>query len=145
MKGLIQRVSQGQVDVDGVTVGQISTGILLLLGVERDDDEARADKLLHKVQNYRIFSDNQGRMNLSLKDTGGELLVVSQFTLVADTAKGMRPGFSRGATPSEGERLYEYFVNQAKAAGLTVQTGRFGANMQVGLTNDGPVTFWLES
>lgn len=145
MKGLIQRVSQAQVDVDGVTVGQISTGILLLLGVERDDDEARADKLLHKVQNYRIFSDNQGRMNLSLKDTGGELLVVSQFTLVADTAKGMRPGFSRGATPSEGERLYEYFVNQAKAAGLTVQTGRFGANMQVGLTNDGPVTFWLES
>lgn len=145
MKGLIQRVSQAQVDVDGVTVGQISTGILLLLGVERDDDEARADKLLHKVQNYRIFSDNQGRMNLSLKDIGGELLVVSQFTLVADTAKGMRPGFSRGATPSEGERLYEYFVNQAKAAGLTVQTGRFGANMQVGLTNDGPVTFWLES
>jgi len=145
MKGLIQRVSQAQVDVDGVTVGKISTGILLLLGVERDDDEARADKLLHKVQNYRIFSDNQGRMNLSLKDTGGELLVVSQFTLVADTAKGMRPGFSRGATPSEGERLYEYFVNQAKAAGLTVQTGRFGANMQVGLTNDGPVTFWLES
>lgn len=145
MKGLIQRVSQAQVDVDGVTVGKISTGILLLLGVERDDDEARADKLLHKVQNYRIFSDNQGRMNLSLKDIGGELLVVSQFTLVADTAKGMRPGFSRGATPSEGERLYEYFVNQAKAAGLTVQTGRFGANMQVGLTNDGPVTFWLES
>lgn len=145
MKGLIQRVSQAQVDVDGTTVGKISTGILLLLGVERDDNEARADKLLHKVQNYRIFSDDQGRMNLSLKDIGGELLVVSQFTLVADTAKGMRPGFSRGATPADGERLYEYFVAQAKAAGLTTQTGQFGANMQVSLINDGPVTFWLES
>lgn len=145
MKGLIQRVTHAQVDVNETCVGKINTGLLLLLGVERDDNEERADKLLHKVQNYRIFSDEQGRMNLSLKDIGGELLVVSQFTLVADTAKGLRPGFSRGATPEDGERLYEYFVFKAKQAGLSVATGRFGANMQVSLTNDGPVTFWLES
>jgi len=145
MKGLIQRVTHAQVDVDGVTVGKINKGIVLLLGVERDDDETRADKLLHKIQNYRIFADDQGRMNLSLKDIEGELLIVSQFTLVADTAKGMRPGFSRGATPAEGERLYEYFVNKSKLTGLTIATGRFGANMHVSLTNDGPVTFWLES
>lgn len=145
MKGLIQRVSTAKVEVDGETVGEIAGGILLLLGVEREDNEAKADKLLHKVQNYRIFGDDQGRMNLSLQDTQGELLVVSQFTLVADTAKGMRPGFSKGATPAEGERLYQYFVSKAKETGLTVQTGRFGANMQVSLTNDGPVTFWLET
>lgn len=145
MKGLIQRVTHAQVDIDGETVGKINKGIVLLLGVERDDDEARADKLLHKVQNYRIFADDQGRMNLSLKDINGELLIVSQFTLVADTSKGMRPGFSRGATPAEGERLYEYFVSKSKVTGLTTATGRFGANMQVSLTNDGPVTFWLES
>lgn len=145
MKGLIQRVSQGQVDIDGIAVGKIGTGIVLLLGIEREDNEVRADKLLHKVQNYRIFPDDQGRMNLSLRDIDGELLIVSQFTLVADTAKGMRPGFSRGATPTEGERLYEYFISEAKAAGLRVQTGQFGANMQVSLSNDGPVTFWLES
>lgn len=145
MKGLIQRVSQGQVDIDGIAVGKIGTGIVLLLGIEREDNEVRADKLLHKVQNYRIFPDDQGRMNLSLKDIDGELLIVSQFTLVADTAKGMRPGFSRGATPTEGERLYEYFISEARAAGLRVQTGQFGANMQVSLSNDGPVTFWLES
>ncbi|HSG02841.1 MAG TPA: D-aminoacyl-tRNA deacylase [Marinobacterium sp.] len=145
MKGLIQRVSQGQVDIDGIAVGKIGTGIVLLLGIEREDNEVRADKLLHKVQNYRIFPDDQGRMNLSLKDIDGELLIVSQFTLVADTAKGMRPGFSRGATPTDGERLYEYFISEARAAGLRVQTGQFGANMQVSLSNDGPVTFWLES
>lgn len=145
MKGLIQRVSHAKVDVDGETVGQIEGGILLLLGVERDDDEAKAQKLLHKVLNYRIFSDDQGKMNLSLQDTGGALLIVSQFTLVADTAKGMRPGFSKGATPADGERLYNYFTAQAKQSGLKVETGQFGANMQVSLNNDGPVTFWLES
>jgi len=145
MKGLIQRVSQGQVDIDGIAVGKIGTGIVLLLGIEREDNEVRADKLLHKVQNYRIFPDDQGRMNLSLRDIDGELLIVSQFTLVADNAKGMRPGFSRGAAPTEGERLYEYFISEARAAGLRVQTGQFGANMQVSLSNDGPVTFWLES
>lgn len=145
MKGLIQRVSAAKVEVDGETVGEIAGGILLLLGVEREDNEVKAEKLLHKVQNYRIFGDDNGKMNLSLQDIQGELLVVSQFTLVADTAKGMRPGFSKGATPTEGERLYEYFISKAKGTGLRVQTGRFGANMQVSLTNDGPVTFWLET
>ena len=145
MKGLIQRVSAAKVEVDGEIVGEIGGGILLLLGVEREDNEVKAEKLLHKVQNYRIFGDDQGKMNLSLQDIQGELLVVSQFTLVADTAKGMRPGFSKGATPAEGERLYQYFVSKAKETGLNVQTGRFGANMQVSLTNDGPVTFWAET
>jgi D-tyrosyl-tRNA(Tyr) deacylase len=145
MKGLIQRVSAAKVEVDGETVGEIGGGILLLLGVEREDNEVKAEKLLHKVQNYRIFGDDQGKMNLSLQDIQGELLVVSQFTLVADTAKGMRPGFSKGATPAEGQRLYQYFVSKAKETGLNVQTGRFGANMQVSLTNDGPVTFWAET
>lgn len=145
MKGLIQRVSTAKVEVDGETVGEITGGILLLLGVERGDDETKADKLLHKVQNYRIFGDENDKMNLSLQDIQGELLVVSQFTLVADTAKGMRPGFSKGATPAEGERLYNYFVSQAQKTGLKIETGRFGANMQVSLTNDGPVTFWLET
>lgn len=145
MKGLIQRVTQAKVVVEGETVGEITEGVLLLLGVEREDDEAKADKLLHKVLSYRIFGDDQGKMNLSLSDIDGDLLVVSQFTLVADTAKGMRPGFSKGATPSEGERLYDYFVTKARQTGLKIQTGRFGANMQVSLTNDGPVTFWLES
>lgn len=145
MKGLIQRVSAAKVEVDGETVGEIGGGILLLLGVEREDNEVKAEKLLNKVQNYRIFGDDQGKMNLSLQDIQGELLVVSQFTLVADTSKGMRPGFSKGATPTEGERLYEYFVSKAIGTGLRVQTGRFGANMQVSLTNDGPVTFWLET
>jgi len=145
MKGLIQRVSQAKVEVSGETVGEIGAGILLLLGVEREDDEAKADKLLHKVQNYRIFSDDAGKMNLSLQDIRGELLVVSQFTLVAETAKGMRPGFSKGATPAEGERLYNYFVNKAQETGLKIQTGQFAADMQVSLTNDGPVTFWLET
>lgn len=145
MRGLIQRVSQAKVEVSGETVGEIGAGILLLLGVEREDNEAKADKLLHKVQNYRIFSDDAGKMNLSLQDIRGELLVVSQFTLVAETAKGMRPGFSKGATPAEGERLYNYFVNKAKETGLKIQTGQFAADMQVSLTNDGPVTFWLET
>jgi D-tyrosyl-tRNA(Tyr) deacylase len=145
MRGLIQRVSQAKVEVSGETVGEIGAGILLLLGVEREDNEAKADKLFHKVQNYRIFSDDAGKMNLSLQDIRGELLVVSQFTLVAETAKGMRPGFSKGATPAEGERLYNYFVNKAKETGLKIQTGQFAADMQVSLTNDGPVTFWLET
>lgn len=145
MKALIQRVSSARVEVDSEITGSITQGLLVLLGVEREDNESRADKLLHRITNYRVFGDQQGRMNLSLKDIDGELLIVSQFTLVADTSKGMRPGFSRGATPTEGERLYEYFVHQAQQSGLTVQTGRFGANMQVSLTNDGPVTFWLET
>lgn len=144
MKGLIQRVRHASVTVDGEITGAIDNGILLLLGVEKEDDEASADKLLKKVLNYRIFSDADDKMNLSLTDTAGGLLVVSQFTLVADTRKGLRPSFSSGATPAEGERLYNYFVEQARLIHNPVGTGRFGADMKVELLNDGPVTFLLE-
>ncbi|KPZ55983.1 D-tyrosyl-tRNA(Tyr) deacylase [Pseudoalteromonas sp. P1-13-1a] len=143
MQGLIQRVKHAKVEVDNQVIGQIEQGILLLLGVEKPDDEQTADKLLHKVSNYRIFNDENDKMNLSLKDIGGELLVVSQFTLAADTKKGMRPSFSSAATPSQANALYEYFVKQAKAQGVRVATGEFGADMQVSLCNDGPVTFNL--
>ena len=145
MKALIQRVSQAAVTVDSEEIGRIGAGILLLLGVEKSDDAAAVDKLLQRVLNYRIFPDAAGKMNLSLRDSGGGLLVVSQFTLVADTRKGLRPSFSSGALPQDGERLYELFVQQARAAWPTVATGKFGADMQVALVNDGPVTFWLES
>ncbi|MFC3032935.1 D-aminoacyl-tRNA deacylase [Pseudoalteromonas fenneropenaei] len=144
MIGLIQRVSHAQVVVAGETVGAIKQGILLLLGVEQQDNEQSVEKLLHKVSNYRIFTDENGKMNLSLRDIQGELLVVSQFTLAADTKKGMRPSFSSAATPAQAEALYEAFVAQAKASGLNVATGRFGADMQVSLCNDGPVTFQLQ-
>lgn len=143
MQGLIQRVTHAKVEVSGECVGAIGKGILLLLGVEKLDDESTADKLLHKVSNYRIFTDVAGKMNLSLKDIEGELLVVSQFTLAADTKKGMRPSFSSAGTPAQAEALYDYFVAQAKAAGIKVQTGQFAADMQVSLCNDGPVTFNL--
>ncbi|WP_299731796.1 D-aminoacyl-tRNA deacylase [uncultured Endozoicomonas sp.] len=144
MKGLIQRVKHASVVVDGETVGQINEGILLLLGVEKQDTEATADKLLEKVLKYRIFSDEQGKMNLGLKDAGGELMVVSQFTLVADTRKGLRPGFSSGATPEQGEKLYDYFVQRARSLHNGVATGQFGADMKITLLNDGPVTFMLD-
>ena len=145
MKGLIQRVSHAKVIVDGVTVGEIDGGILLLLGVEKDDTPKQANKLLEKVLKYRIFSDDDGKMNRSLTDIGGGLLIVSQFTLVADTRKGLRPGFSSGASPALGERLYETFVAQARALHIgTVATGQFGADMKVSLLNDGPVTFMLD-
>ena len=143
MQGLIQRVKQAKVEVAGAVVGEISQGILLLLGVEKQDTEQSAQKLLHKVSNYRIFTDEQGKMNLSLKDIKGELLVVSQFTLAADTKKGMRPSFSSAGTPEQANTLYEYFIAEAKKSGLTVAAGRFGAAMQVSLCNDGPVTFNL--
>jgi len=148
MIGLIQRVARAEVVVDGAPVGRIGSGIVLLLAVQRGDVEATGDRLLDRVLSYRIFADAQQRMNLSLLDTRGELLVVSQFTLAADTQKGTRAGFSRAATPAEGERLYDYFVSRARIraapAGVGIATGRFGADMQVTLTNDGPVTFWLE-
>ncbi|GLQ33492.1 D-aminoacyl-tRNA deacylase [Litoribrevibacter albus] len=144
MKGLIQRVSKASVTVDGVVTGAIDHGILLLLGVEKDDDQASAEKLLKKVLGYRIFSDSEGKMNLNLQQVGGGLLVVSQFTLVADTKKGTRPGFSKGATPEQGEALYDYFVKQAHIQHPLVEIGRFGADMKVELLNDGPVTFLLE-
>lgn len=144
MKALIQRVTQASVTVDGDVVGEIGTGLLLLLGVEKDDNEARADRLLQKVLAYRVFNDDAGKMNLSLRDIQGGLLAVSQFTLVADTRKGLRPGFSSGATPADGERLYDHFVQQARQQWPTVATGCFGADMKVALVNDGPVTFLLE-
>ena len=145
MKGLIQRVSHAKVIVDGVTVGEIDGGILLLLGVEKDDTPEKAHKLLEKVLKYRLFSDDDGKMNRSLTDIGGGLLIVSQFTLVADTRKGLRPSFSSGASPALGEELYQTFVAKAQAIHLgTVATGQFGADMKVSLLNDGPVTFMLE-
>ena len=143
MIGLVQRVSQASVTVDGTVIGDIDRGILLLLGVQRGDDEAKAGKLLNKLLNYRIFPDDDGKMNRSLRDIDGELLVVSQFTLAADTSKGTRPGFSRAAAPADAERLYEYFLSCAGQE-ITTAAGRFGANMAVSLVNDGPVTFWLE-
>ena len=145
MKALIQRVSSASVDIDAKCVGNIGRGLLILLGVEKNDDKAAADKLLKKVVGYRIFPDQEGKMNLNLQQIEGQLLVVSQFTLVADTKKGLRPGFSSGASPEHGEQLYNYFVEQAKEPIAKVETGQFGASMQVNLTNDGPVTFWLES
>ncbi len=143
MIALIQRVSQARVAVAGDTVGAIGRGILALVGVERGDTEARAQRLLERVLGYRVFPDVEGRMNLSLRDVGGGLLLVSQFTLVADTTKGMRPSFSSAAPPDEGRRLFEHLVVLARAAHPDVATGRYGADMQVALVNDGPVTFWL--
>ncbi|QQZ29403.1 D-tyrosyl-tRNA(Tyr) deacylase [Thiothrix subterranea] len=144
MIGLIQRVSHAQVDIDGVTVGQIERGILLLLGVEKADTEAQAERLLERVLGYRIFPDAQGKMNLSLREISGGLLIVPQFTLPADTRKGMRPSFTPAAPPDQGKTLFTYFVEQARQQLTMVQTGVFGADMQVSLTNDGPVTFWLQ-
>lgn len=143
MIGLIQRVKQASVDIDGSTVGAIDTGLLVLLGVEQEDNEQKAKKLAERISKYRIFNDENGKMNLNLQQAEGSLLVVSQFTLVADTKSGNRPGFSRGASPEQGKALYEYFVECCKSLGLTVETGQFGADMQVSLVNDGPVTFSL--
>lgn len=124
--------------------GAIGQGLLVLLGVEQGDDEAKADKLLHRVSGYRIFPDQEGKMNLNVSQIGGSLLVVSQFTLAADTKRGMRPSFSCGAHPSEAERLYDYFVAKASASGIPTETGRFAADMKVALVNEGPTTFWLQ-
>ena len=144
MIGLLQRVTHASVEVEGAIVGEIGAGILLLLGVERGDSEREAERLAERVATYRIFDDSAGRMNVSLADAGGALLVISQFTLAAETRKGTRPGFSTAAMPADGERLYECFVAAARRRLREVATGRFGARMQVSLTNDGPVTFWLE-
>ncbi|WP_429100244.1 D-aminoacyl-tRNA deacylase [Aeromonas veronii] len=144
MIALIQRVSEACVTVKGEVTGAIGQGLLVLLGVEQGDDEAKADKMLHKVSGYRVFSDENGKMNLNVSQIGGSLLVVSQFTLAADTKSGMRPSFSCGAHPSEAERLYDYFVAKAAASGIPTATGRFAADMKVALVNDGPVTFWLQ-
>lgn len=143
MIALIQRVTRAHVDVDGETVGEIATGLLAFVAVEPDDTEARADRLLERLLGYRIFPDTQDKMNLALRDTGGGLLLVPQFTLAADTRKGMRPSFASAAPPVLGERLYGYLLARARAAHLQVESGRFGAHMRVHLVNDGPVTFWL--
>ncbi|MFS1702543.1 D-aminoacyl-tRNA deacylase [Alteromonas sp. AMM-1] len=144
MIGLVQRVSEASVTVEANVIGQIGKGILLLLGVEKDDGQAQIDKLVKKISQYRLFSDEQGKMNLNIQQTGGAILVVSQFTLVADTQKGNRPGFSRGASPAIGQQLYLQFVDALKATGIPVQTGEFGADMKVHLINDGPVTFHFQ-
>ena len=144
MKAVIQRVGFASVTVDQELVARISHGILVLLGVEKGDDEARADWLAEKIAGLRIFSDKDGKMNLSVAEVGGELLVVSQFTLAGNCSKGKRPSFDTAAPPEEGKRLYEYFVQAARRAGLPVETGIFQADMQVSLVNDGPVTFILE-
>lgn len=144
MIALIQRVSSAKVEVDGEIVGQIGKGLLVLLGVEKDDNRQKADKLAEKVLNYRVFSDADDKMNLNVQQVAGEVLVVSQFTLVADTQKGLRPSFSKGATPSLANELYEYFAQKCGEK-VNVECGRFAADMQVSLVNEGPVTFWLNS
>jgi len=145
MIALIQRVTRSDVLVDGQTVGAICSGVLALIGVRRGDDVAAADRLLERLLSYRVFPDEQGKMNLSLRDTQGGLLLVPQFTLAADTHKGTRAGFSTAAPPDEANRLFTYLLDRARTAHVTVAAGVFGANMQVSLVNDGPVTFWLET
>ena len=141
MIGFIQRVSQANVTVAGEVIGEIGYGMLVLLGVEKKDGDEEIEKLANKLCRYRMFNDEDGKMNLNIEQVGGEFLVVSQFTLVADTQKGNRPGFSRGASPEHGKAIYKKFVDTLKSKGMTVATGEFGADMQVGLINDGPVTF----
>jgi D-aminoacyl-tRNA deacylase len=145
MIALLQRVSQAKVEIDGKSVGSIGPGLLVLLGVRPADDQAAALKLLSRLLQYRVFADEAGKMNLSLTQVKGELLLVPQFTLAADTAKGLRPGFSTAAPPELGRRLFDFFVQAARTQHGRVETGEFGAHMQVSLTNDGPVTIWLES
>ncbi len=145
MIGLLQRVSSARVEVAGATVGAIERGLLVLVGVQRGDDPGRADRLLERILGYRVFPDQAGRMNLSLRDIGGGLLLVPQFTLAADTHKGTRASFTAAAAPGLGAELFDRLVAEARLAHPLVETGRFGADMQVSLVNDGPVTFWIES
>lgn len=144
MIALIQRVTAAKVEVEGEITGQIGKGLLVLLGVEKEDNHAKAEKLSEKVLNYRVFSDQDGKMNLNVQQAGGAILVVSQFTLAADTQKGLRPSFSKGASPALAEEMYDYFVEKCGQK-ISTFTGRFAADMQVSLTNDGPVTFWLNT
>ncbi|MEN5030342.1 D-aminoacyl-tRNA deacylase [Pseudomonas sp. Ps21-P2] len=145
MKALLQRVSQARVDVAGETIGAIDQGLMVLIGIEPQDTPTSADKMLHKLLNYRVFSDADAKMNLSLTDVNGGLLLVSQFTLAADTKSGMRPSYSKAAPPALGAELFGYLVTKARTSHPTVETGQFGADMQVHLVNDGPVTFLLET
>lgn len=144
MKAVLQRVREARVDIDGQTVGAIGPGLLVLLCAERGDSDAVGDRLLAKILKLRIFSDDAGKMNRSVQDIGGGLLVVSQFTLAADASGGNRPSFTQAAPPDEGRRLYDYFVAQARVAHPVVATGEFGADMKVHLLNDGPVTIPLQ-
>ncbi|MGR3714650.1 MAG: D-aminoacyl-tRNA deacylase [Shimia sp.] len=144
MRALLQRVSEASVKVDGAVVGQSGPGLLVLICAMMGDTEAQADKLAAKVAKCRIFQDDAGKLNRSVVDTGGSALVVSQFTLAADTRSGNRPGFSSAAAPADGERLYEYFAAQLAAQGVPVETGEFGADMKVALVNDGPITIWMD-
>ena len=144
MIGLLQRVQQAQVDIGAERVASIGAGLLVLVGVQHDDNEATADRLLERLLGYRVFADAEGKMNLSIKQVAGELLLVPQFTLAADTRSGMRPGFSTAASPAAGEQLFAYLLEQAHKQPLPVASGQFGEDMQVSLVNDGPVTFWLE-
>ena len=144
MIGLLQRVSSAQVVVDGAVIGAIDGGLMVLVCAERNDTEKEADALLAKLLSYRVFADEAGKMNRSVADVAGGLLLVPQFTLAADTRSGTRPSFSPAAAPEDGRRLFEYFVAQARLKHPVVQTGQFGADMKVSLTNDGPVTFWLQ-
>lgn len=145
MRALIQRVSEASVTVDGETVGEIGPGLLILVCAMQGDSAAQADQLAAKISRLRIFKDEGGKMNRSVLDTGGSALVVSQFTLAADTRRGNRPGFSTAAAPADGERLYEYFADQLTRIGLGTAKGRFGADMKVRLLNDGPVTIWMDT
>lgn len=144
MRVLIQRVTDASVTIDGEICGQIGPGLLILICAMQGDTEAQADHLATKIAKLRIFADAAGKMNLSVRDIGGSALIVSQFTLAADTKRGNRPGFSAAAPPDVAEQLYEYFVAQMAAQQIPVQTGRFGADMAVTLTNDGPVTIWMD-
>jgi D-tyrosyl-tRNA(Tyr) deacylase len=145
MIGLLQRVSRAEVRIGEKSVGSIGQGLLVLVGVRPDDDEAGAERLLERLLQYRVFADAAGKMNLSLRQIQGELLLVPQFTLAADTSKGLRPGFSTAAAPDLGRRLFDLLVESARTEHGRVESGVFGAHMQVSLTNDGPVTIWLES
>ncbi|EBA06434.1 D-aminoacyl-tRNA deacylase [Sagittula stellata] len=145
MRALIQRVTAARVEIGGSTVGEIGPGLMILVCAMQGDTEAEADRLAAKIAKLRIFRDDEDRMNRSVIDTGGAALVVSQFTLAADTSRGNRPGFSAAARPDEGERLYNHFAAQIQTLGIPVATGRFGADMAVSLTNDGPVTVWMDT
>jgi D-aminoacyl-tRNA deacylase len=145
MIGLLQRVTQASVEVDGKQIARIGHGLLVLLGVEKGDDAAKADKLINKILCYRVFEDDAEKMNLSLRDIGGELLLVPQFTLAADTNSGMRPSFSSAAAPADANQWFDYVVQESRQGLDGVQAGRFGADMKVSLLNNGPVTFWLQT
>lgn len=144
MIALLQRVNEASVEVNASCVGKIGQGLLVFLGVEQGDDQAKALKLAEKVMKYRIFSDEQGKTNLNVAQVGGSLLVVSQFTLCAETERGLRPSFSRAGSPEQAKFLYEFFVQCCRDRGMAVETGEFAADMQVSLVNDGPMTFWLQ-